>query len=168
MEVAATKFIIPELEQYWGSIQICPYLDSLSTVYLQRSDLDKAYSNGILSTRALVPIGAFIFCTFMLEEDDWDVSNPKLACFWAWVHYSQKVYSVQDATDWAISLQQKGRCMVMLAQLWIDSCMAPSPGTFPKVGVYFPTKQMPKFSMGEGPLSILQVRQLLWPYTPGS
>ena len=74
-----------------GEYQDLPYLDSLSAVYLQQSDLDKAYSNGMLSTGALVPNGVLIFCTFMLKEDTWDVSDMKLACFWAWVHYSQQV-----------------------------------------------------------------------------
>ena len=104
MEMAATKFVILELEQYWGNIQICPYLDSLSVVYLWQSDLDKAYSNGMFSTGALFPSGALIFCAFVLKEDVWDVSDLKLACFQAWVHYSQKVYSVWNAADWAISL----------------------------------------------------------------
>ena len=44
--------------------------------------------------------------------------------------------------------------MVMVAHFQVDSRMAPSHRTFPKVGVYFPTKQMPPFSIGEGPLSI--------------
>ena len=163
MEVATTKFIILEIEQYRGSVQICPCLDSLSAVYLQQSDLDKAYCNGMFGMGALVPNGALVFCTFVLEEDAQDVSNPKLACFQAWVHHSQKVYSVWDATDWAISLQQTERHVVALAQLQVDSHIAPSPGTFPKVSVYFPTKQMFTISMGEGPLSILQVKQLFMP-----
>ena len=150
MEVAATKFFLPELEQ---CIWICPYLDSLSAVYLQWSDLDKAHSNGMFGTGALVPNGTLILCDFALKEHTWDISDPKLACFWAWVHQSQKVYTVWDAADQAISLWQKGRHTVALAQLQVDSCMAPSLRTFPKVGVYFPTEQMPKFSMG--PLSIL-------------
>ena len=57
--------------------------------------------------------------------------------------------------------------MVALAHLQVDSRMAPSPGTFPKVSVYFPTKQMFPFSIDEGPLLILWVRWLLCPYTPG-
>ena len=155
MEAAAAKFIIPELEKYWESVQICPYLDSLSTVYVRWSDLEKFFSNGMLGTGALVPNGALLFCAFTLNEDAQDVSDPKLACFQAWVHHSQKLYTVQDATDWAISQHQKGHHMVMLAHLWVDSRMAPSPRTFPEVSVYFPTKQMSPFSMGEDPLSIL-------------
>ena len=155
MEAATTKFIIPELEQYWGSVWICLYLNRVSTVYLWQSDLDKAHSNGMFGTGALVPNGALIFHTFTLKGDAWDISNPKLACFWAWVHHSQKVYTVWDATDWAISLQHQGRHIVSLAQLWVDSHTAPSPGMFLEVSVYLPTEQMPKFSIGEDPLSIL-------------
>ena len=66
MEVATTKFIIPELEQYWGSVWICLYLNSLSAVFLWQSDLDKAYSNGMFGTGVLVPNGALIFCAFIL------------------------------------------------------------------------------------------------------
>ena len=55
----------------------------------------------------------------------------------------------------------------MLAQLWVDSCTAQVLEHSPKIGVYIPTKQMAKFSMGEGHLSILQVRQLLCLYMPG-
>ena len=117
MEVAATKFILLELEQYWGSIQICPHLDSLSAIYLWQSDLDKAHSNGMFGTGTLIPNGALILCAFALEEDAWDISDLKLACFQAWVHHSKKVYTVQDAADQAISLQQKGRHTVVLAQL---------------------------------------------------
>ena len=69
METATTKFILPELEQYWESIWICPYLDSLSAVYLQWSDLDKAHSNGMFGMGALVPNGTLVLCTFALEED---------------------------------------------------------------------------------------------------
>ena len=155
MEAAAAKFIIPELQKYCRSIQICPYLDSLSTVYLRQSDLEKAYSNGMLGTGALVPNGTLVFSAFALKEDTRDVSDPKLACFQAWVHHSQKLYTDWDATDWAINWYQKGWHMDVLAHLWVDSRMAPTPGTFPKASVYFPTVQMPLFSMGEGPLSIL-------------
>ena len=158
---------MPELEKYWGSIQICPYLDSLSAVYLRQSDLEKAFSNGMLGTRALVPNDTLVFCAFMLNEDTQDISDPTLACFQAWVHHSQKLYTVQDTADWAISQHQKGCHMVMLAHLWFDSRVVPSPRAFPKVSVYFPTYQMPPFSMGEGPLSILQVRWLLCSYRPG-
>ena len=80
VEVAATKFIVLELEPYWGSVQICPYLDSLSAIYLWQSDLDKAYSNGMFHIRALVPNGTLVFCAFVLEEDARDISDPKLAC----------------------------------------------------------------------------------------
>ena len=68
MEAAAAKFISPDLEKYWRSIQICPYLDSLSAVYPRWSDLEKAYSNGMLGTRALVANGTLVFCTFTLKE----------------------------------------------------------------------------------------------------
>ena len=142
MEVATTKFIIPELEQYWDSVWVCPYLDSLLAVYLWQSDLNTAYENGMLGTGARVPKSTVIFCTFALEDDAWNASDPKLACFWAWVHYSQMLYAVHGAADQAISLHQKGLCMVALAQLWADSWMASSPGPFPEVGVYL---QLSKF-----------------------
>ena len=164
MERVAAKFILPEHEQYWGSIQICPYLKSFSAICLWQSDLDKAHHNGRFGTGTLVPNGALILCTFSLKKDTQDISNPKLACCWAWVHHSQKVYTVWDATDWAISLWQKGSNTVALSQPQVDSCKAPSPGTFPKVRVYFPTKKMPKFSMGEGLFSMFWVRWLLHPY----
>ena len=138
MEAAATKFILPELEQYLGSIHICPCLDSLSTIYIWQSDLDKVHSNGMFGTGVLVPNGTLVLCAFALKEDAWDISDPKLACFWAWVHHSQKVYTVQDTTDQAISLWQEGRHTVALAQLQVDSHMAPSPRTLPEVRVYFP------------------------------
>ena len=121
----------------------------------------------MFGTGALVPYGTLILCVFTLKDDAWDISNLKLACFWAWVHHSQKVYTVQDAADQAISLWQKGRHTVALAKLQVDSHMAASPRTFPKVGVYFPIEQMLKFSMGEGLLFILWVRWLLHPYTLG-
>ena len=149
------------------SIQICPYLDSLSAVYLRGSKLEKAYINGMLGTGALLPNGTLVLCTFALKEDARDASDPKLSCFQVWAHHSQKLYTAQDATDWAINQHQKGWYMVTLAHLWVDSRMAPSPRTFPEASVYFPTEQMSLFSMGEGFLPILQVRWLLHLYTLG-